>query len=496
MISLFFQDKIRPTMLIDSDSNHSVNKNSDESKDYHKFLRNFILPNMKVHFIAIGGSAMHNLAIALKRKGISVSGSDDEIFEPSKSRLESNGILPAEIGWNPDKINDDVDAIILGMHARKDNPELLKAQALGLKIYSYPEFIAEQAKDKTRIVIGGSHGKTTITSMILHVLNHLGVKADYLVGALLDGFDCMVQLSEANVIVIEGDEYLSSPIDLRPKFHHYSPHVALISGIAWDHVNVFPTFANYVDQFRIFTEKIEPGGTLVYYQFDEEMQKIIPTLRTDIRDISYECPNYEVRNGKTYLIHRGRYIPLEIFGEHNLQNLLGAKLVLNQVGIKDDEFYEAISLFKGAAKRMERIAENDQSVAFKDFAHSPSKLKATVSALKLQYPDRKLIACMELHTFSSLKKEFLPQYSNSMRDADEAFIYFSPEVVEHKKLDPISAEQVKDAFGTENVTVFTDSEEIVNRLRKMDWTDSNLLLMSSGNFHGLDLNAFAQELIH
>ncbi len=439
---------------------------------------------------------MHNLAIALKHKGIEVSGSDDEIFEPSRSRLEENGILPIEIGWRVDNISTELDAIILGMHARKDNPELIRAQELGLKIYSYPEFIYEQCQNKTRLVIGGSHGKTTITSMILHVLGQLGVKSDYLVGAMLEGFDCMVQLSDANIIVIEGDEYLSSPIDLRPKFHWYAPHVALISGIAWDHINVFPTFENYVEQFRIFTEKIEQNGTLVYYQFDPEMQKIIPTLRTDIRDISYECPNYEVRHGKTYLIHKGRYIPLEIFGEHNLQNMLGAKLVLNQIGIKDDEFYEAISTFKGAAKRLELIAENDSAVAYKDFAHSPSKLKATVTALKAQFPKRKLVACMELHTFSSLKKEFLPQYRNSMIAADEALVYYSPEVVAHKKLEPLSPEIVQQAFGTENVLVFTDSDKIMDALRQKSWTDVNLLLMSSGNFHGVDLNAFAQELIH
>ena len=438
---------------------------------------------------------MHNLAIALKRKGDQVTGSDDEIFEPSKSRLDQNGILPSEIGWDANRITPDLDAIILGMHARKDNPELKRAQEMGLKIYSYPEFIAEQCKDKTRLVIGGSHGKTTITSMILHVFAKLGVKADYLVGALLEGFDCMVQLSDANVIVIEGDEYLSSPIDLRPKFHWYAPHVALISGIAWDHINVFPTFANYVDQFKIFTEKIEQNGTLVYYSGDLELSKIIPTLRTDIRDVSYESPNYEVVDGKTYLIHRGRRVPLEIFGEHNLQNLLGAKLVVNQVGIKDEEFYQAISSFKGAAKRLELIAENDAAVAFKDFAHSPSKLKATVSALKSQYPNRKLVACMELHTFSSLKKEFLPQYKNSMAEADVAYVYFSPEVVAHKKLETITKEQVKAAFGSENVEVFTDSSIIMDLLRKEHWQDANLLLMSSGNFHGVDLNAFAKELI-
>lgn len=451
---------------------------------------------MKVHFIAIGGSAMHNLAIALKRKGVDISGSDDEIFEPSRSRLEENGILPEKIGWDPERIDADLDAIILGMHARKDNPELRRAQELGLKIYSYPEFIAEQCQDKTRLVIGGSHGKTTITSMILHVFDQLGIKTDYLVGALLEGFDCMVQLSDAEIVVIEGDEYLSSPLDLRPKFHWYAPHVALISGIAWDHINVFPTFENYVDQFQIFTEKIEPNGTLVYYSGDEHINGLLPKLREDIQTLPYTCPDFEVVDGKTTILHEGEKIPMRVFGEHNLQNILGAKMVLNQVGIKDKEFYQAISTFKGAAKRLELIAENESAVAFKDFAHSPSKLKATVAALKSQYPDRRLVACMELHTFSSLKKEFLPQYAGSMEAADEAFVYFSPDVVAHKKLEPISKEQVKAAFGTGNVRVFTDSDEILTELRNKSWKDANLLLMSSGNFHGVDLNAFAKELIH
>ena len=450
---------------------------------------------MKVHFIAIGGSAMHNLAIALKRKGLQVTGSDDEIFEPSRGRLDREGLLPESMGWDADRISVDIDAVILGMHARQDNPELLRAQEMGVKIYSYPEFIYEQSKDKTRIVIGGSHGKTTITSMILHVMKMLGVKTDYLVGALLEGFDCMVQLSDAKVIVIEGDEYLSSPIDRRPKFHWYAPHVALISGIAWDHINVFPTFDNYVEQFRIFTDKIEKGGTLVYYSGDPELQKIVQQLRPDIHEVSYECPNYTIENGQTFIINRGYKIPLHVFGEHNLQNILGAKLVLNAIGIKDDEFYDAIQYFKGAAKRLELIAATDHSAAYKDFAHSPSKLKATVLAVKSQYPGRELIACMELHTFSSLKKEFLPQYRGAMKSADKAYIYYNPKVVEHKKLDPITADMVREAFDTTNVRVFTNSEELQAVLSSTDWKDKNLLLMSSGNFDGIDLDTFATKLL-
>ena len=461
---------------------------------------------MKVHFIAIGGSAMHNLAMALSRKGYQVTGSDDEIFEPSKSRLAKEGILPKQIGWNPDFITEDLDAVILGMHAREDNPELVKAQKMGLKIYSYPEFVYSQTKDKKRLVIGGSHGKTTITSMMLHVMDKLGLETDYLVGALLEGFDCMVQLSDAPYIVIEGDEYLSSPIDRRPKFHWYAPHVGCISGIAWDHINVFPTFENYVGQFKIFTDKFEKDGTLVFYEGDESIIEVVNLLRPDIKALPYRTPDFEVRDGITYVIVEAGYndegqmtykeLELKIFGNHNLQNLMCAKLMLNEIGVRDDQFFEAISSFTGAAKRLEQIAENDSSVAFKDFAHSPSKLKATVAAVKQQYPDRKLIACMELHTFSSLKKEFLPHYKECMEDADEAIVYFSPDVVAHKKLEPITAEMVADAFGTKNVTVYTDSDEITAMLRAKDWQDKNLLLMSSGNFHGVDLDAFAKELIN
>ena len=451
---------------------------------------------MKVHFIAIGGSAMHNLAIALERKGVEISGSDDEIFEPSKSRLAENGILPNKIGWDVSLISAELDAIILGMHARKDNPELLRAQELGLKIYSYPEFIYEQTQDKKRIVVGGSHGKTTITSMLLHVMNFLGVKTDYLVGALLEGFDCMVQLSDAPYIVIEGDEYLSSPIDMRPKFHWYAPDVALISGIAWDHINVFPTFENYVEQFKIFTDKITRNGSLIYFEKDESIQEIVGQLRTDIKKVPYGLPSHEISDGKTFLDLGDSQVPLKVFGNHNLQNILGAKLVLNEIGISDQDFYCAIQSFKGAAKRLELIAENKTCLAYKDFAHSPSKLKATVAAVKEQFPTRKLVACMELHTFSSLKKEFLPQYDQCMAAADLAFVYFSPEVVAHKKLENITADLVRKSFGTSNVKVYTDSAELTNDLRQLTWENANLLLMSSGNFHGVDLNAFAQELIY
>lgn len=464
------------------------------------------IAGMNVHFIAIGGSAMHNLAIALNRKGYQVTGSDDEIFQPSKGRLEQEGILPTTMGWNADNIHKDLDAVILGMHARADNPELKKAQDLGLAIYSYPEFVFNQTKDKKRIVIGGSHGKTTITSMILHVMNQLNIETDYLVGAQLDGFDCMVQLSDAPIVVIEGDEYLSSPIDRRPKFHWYQPTIGCISGIAWDHINVFPTFENYVEQFKIYTDKFEQEGTLVFYEGDEQIISIVNQLRPDIKVKPYHTPDFEVREGVTHVACANGYneegqmtykeVALQIFGAHNLQNLMCAKLILEEIGVREDQFFEAIKSFSGAAKRLEKIAESEHAVAFKDFAHSPSKLKATVSAVKRQYPKRQLIACMELHTFSSLKKEFLPHYHECMLEADEAIVYFSPDVVAHKRLDPITKEEVREAFGTDNVKVYTDSTIITDYLEKVDWTEKNLLLMSSGNFHGVDLDAFAKKLIH
>ncbi|MCC7331212.1 MAG: peptidoglycan synthetase [Flavobacteriales bacterium] len=451
---------------------------------------------MRVHFIAIGGSAMHNLAIALHKKGYKISGSDDEIVEPSKSRIASYGLLPEKFGWDTNRITSDIDAIILGMHARKDNPELLKAQEIGLKIYSYPEYIYEQSKNKKRVVIGGSHGKTSITSMILHVLKFLKINFDYMVGAQLEGFDTMVKITDAPIIVLEGDEYLSSPIDLRPKFHLYHPHVALISGIAWDHINVFPTFDNYVEQFSIFIKLIEKDGVLIYCKSDIEVNKIaLVTPNSDIERIGYQTPENTIENGITSLLIHGNKIPLEVFGDHNLQNIEGARLVCNQLKIDDTQFYEAIQSFKGAAKRLELIAKSTNTAIYKDFAHSPSKLKATTEAVKKQYPKRKLIACMELHTFSSLNKNFLSEYKNSMENADEAFVYYNPHTIEHKKLSPITSDEVKNAFGTQNVKVYNNSNDLFDHLKSKNYNETVLLLMSSGNFDGINLNDFGKKLI-
>jgi UDP-N-acetylmuramate: L-alanyl-gamma-D-glutamyl-meso-diaminopimelate ligase len=448
---------------------------------------------MNIHLIAIGGSAMHNMAIAMHKKGYKVTGSDDEIFEPSKSRLANLGLLPAKEGWDVNNIHPGLDAIILGMHARADNPELLKAQELGLKIYSYPEYIYEQTKDKTRVVVGGSHGKTTITAMILHVLNYHKIDCDYMVGAQLAGFDTMVKLSkEAKIAVIEGDEYLSSPIDRRPKFHLYKPNVAILSGIAWDHINVFPTFDNYVEQFRIFAGLIEPQGSLVYCELDPEVKKVCEHARADIKKFPYGIPPHTINNGITTL---SSGTELQIFGDHNLMNMNGARIVCAQIGVNDEQFYKAIKSFTGAAKRLELVSRNPQTAVYKDFAHSPSKLKATTQAVKKQFPDRKLIACMELHTFSSLNEDFLKEYEGSMALADEAIVYFNPHTIAHKKLKPITEEQVKNAFGGKNINVCTDSKKLLDDLLSRDFKNKNLLMMSSGNFDGIDFKELGQKIV-
>ena len=447
---------------------------------------------MRVHFIAIGGSAMHNLAIALCQKGITVTGSDDEIFEPAKSRLEKYGLLPEEFGWHPERITKDLDAVVLGMHARIDNPELLKAQELGLKIYSYPEYLYEQSKDKLRIVVGGSHGKTTTTAMILHVLAHCGIEADYMVGAQLKGFEVMVRLSHtAKVMVIEGDEYLTSPIDRRPKFHLYKPNVAIITGIEWDHINVFPTFDIYRDQFAQFINLIESNGTLIYCDEDAEVHRVaVENKRTDIQKLPYVCPEHRVENGITYIGNTA----LQVFGHHNLLNLTAARLACRQVGVTDEQFDEAICSFEGASKRLELVKKSDICAVYKDFAHAPSKLRATIHAMCEQYPGRKLVACMELHTFSSLTQEFLQQYCGTMDEADVRCVYFSQHALQLKKLPPLDPEEVRKAFGG-NVEVFTDSTAMVAKVKAMEWKNSNLLMMSSGNFDGIDFNQLANEIL-
>lgn len=450
---------------------------------------------MTIHFIAIGGAAMHNLAIALHKKGDQITGSDDTIHEPSKSRLDRYHLLPKVFGWFPEKISKNLDAIILGMHAQKDNPELLKAQELGLPIYSYPEFLYEQSKNKTRVVIGGSHGKTTITSMILHVLNYHNKEVDYMVGAQLEGFETMVHLTEKNdFIILEGDEYLSSPIDLRPKFHLYKPNIALISGIAWDHINVFPTKEVYNEQFSIFITKIVSGGMLVYNEEDSILNEIVTNTEANIKKYPYQIPNHEIKNGTTLLETNFGNIPLEIFGHHNLQNLEGAKWICQLIGIQEEDFYEAITSFKGASKRLEKIAEKNGTIIFKDFAHSPSKVEATTKSVATQYKDRTILACLELHTYSSLNAEFLKEYKDTLKIATKAVVFYSPSVVEIKKLEKISVQQIKEAFNQEDLIVYTDAKAFSDFLLQENLKNTAVLLMSSGNYGGLDFNKLTEKI--
>ncbi|MFM9056960.1 MAG: UDP-N-acetylmuramate--L-alanine ligase [Bacteroidota bacterium] len=444
---------------------------------------------MRVHFIAIGGAAMHNLALALQQNGLSVTGSDDEINEPSRSRLKSAGLLPEHTGWFPERIDQSLDAVILGMHARADNPELLRAQELGIAVYSYPEFLYEQSRNKKRVVIGGSHGKTTITAMVLHVLNASGMHFDYMVGSQLKGFDTMVKLStDAPVIVLEGDEYLASPIDRRPKFHLYHADTAVISGIAWDHINVFPTFDTYLEQFRIFANGIPEQGCLLYCAEDQQVRTIAESAGPVKRKTAYGLPPYEIRNGITRLLTAFGEIPLQVFGKHNLMNLEAARYVCEDLGIDPEAFYASISTFAGAARRLEPVLRTAERAVFRDFAHSPSKVKATIEAVREQYAGWNLLACLELHTFSSLTPEFLNEYAGSMDLCDHALVYFNPATLQHKRLAPISIDQVRDAFARETIQVFNAPEPLRCELHNQQSPQTVLLMMSSGTFDGVRLD--------
>ncbi|MDG1775538.1 MAG: Mur ligase family protein [Flavobacteriaceae bacterium] len=450
---------------------------------------------MRIHFIAIGGSAMHNLALALHEAGHEISGSDDVIFEPSRSRLEVVGLLPLKMGWQPENIHSGIDVIILGMHAKPGNPELAKAQELGLKVSSYPEFLYEHSKHKTRVVIGGSHGKTTITSMILHVMHYHEKDIDFMVGAQLEGFDKMVHLTEENdFMLLEGDEYLSSPIDPQSKFLHYKPHIALLSGIAWDHINVFPTFESYCAPFESFIDSIVAGGSLSYNQEDALLHEMVEKATNTIRKIAYTTPEATIDNGLTYLETEEGPLPLEIFGKHNLNNLAGAKWVCQHMGIDALDFYEAISSFKGASKRLELIAKNNKTAIYKDFAHAPSKVKATTAAVKEQYPDRKLVVVLELHTYSSLNVSFLKEYKNALAKADVGMVFYEPAVLAIKDRDPISAEVIKEAFGSNTLQIETTTDGLAVFLRDLPLEETVLLFMSSGNYGGTDFKALAQRV--
>lgn len=451
---------------------------------------------MRVHFIAIGGSVMHNLALALHHKGIIVTGSDDEFFEPSKSRLAACGLLPTETGWHPERITSNLDAVILGMHATNDNPELQQARKLGIKVYSFPEYLFEQTKDKKRIVVGGSHGKTTTTSMIMHVLHKLNKKFDYMVGAQIEGFDTMVGLStDAPIAIFEGDEYLSSTLDPTSKFLRYKPDVAILTGIAWDHINVFPTWESYVDTFQKFANSIMPNGKFIYFGGDKELKKIALSVRNDVETIAYDGLSFHTQNDKTIVVHNGKEYNVNVFGKHNMQDMNAAMLACQQIGVSEEEFLTAIQTFGGAAKRLQLLKKSGNNIAFLDFAHSPSKLKATTEAVHERFPDKRLVACMELHTFSSLTKAFLPQYAHTMDAANKAYVYFNPEVISHKRLDPITTDEVTKAFEHNNLKVFTNSAKLIEQLKTEKLENTVLLIMTSGNFDGVDIKQLAEKLI-
>ncbi|MBP6978786.1 MAG: peptidoglycan synthetase [Lentimicrobiaceae bacterium] len=451
---------------------------------------------MRYHFIAIGGNVMHNLAIALHRKGDIVTGSDDELFEPSKSRLASFGLLPEREGWSADRIHPGLDAVILGMHARADNPELVRAKELNLTIYSFPEFLYAHARNKIRVVIGGSHGKTTITAMVLHVLYSCGIPCDYMIGAPVHGCEDTVHLTnDSHLMVFEGDEYLTSALDKRPKFHVYRPDLALISGIAWDHINVFPVFEDYLEQFRIFAGLVPPGGILVYNMEDEHVRAVSQSVQKGVNKVPYQMPVYRIREGVTFLVQDTVEVPLKVFGRHNLINLEGARMLCKQLGVDDGQFDRAIGTFNGAAKRLELLASDAHTSVYIDFAHAPSKLMATVEAVKEQFPERRLVACIELHTYSSLNGNFLSHYADTMVMADLPMVYYNPHAIQLKRLPEIHPEQVRTAFNHPDLKVYTDSENMMNDLIKMDWFNTNLLMMSSGDFGGMDMAALAKKIV-
>jgi len=450
---------------------------------------------MRIHFTSIGGSVMHQLAIALKRKGYQITGSDDEIFEPARGNLDSEGILPKEPGWQPDLVDSKLDAVILGMHARADNPELLKARELGIPIYSFPEYIYQESRGKTRVIVGGSHGKTTTTSMIMHVLRSANIDFDYLVGARLHGFDQSVKITGAPVIVCEGDEYPASAIEKRPKFHFLFPHIAVITGIAWDHINVFPTFDNYLEQFRIFIEKIEKGGHLIYNDTDATLKELVEAQnRSDIHYHPYRVPAHEIKNGETKVTIEDKEVSLKVFGDHNLLNMQAAWLVCKQLGVSAADFTKAISSFTGASKRLELLAKNEQTLFYRDFAHAPSKVKATIEALKQQFPDKTLIAVLELHTYSSLNEAFMKEYEGVMEKADWAAVFYSRHALEIKRMPDLSKESVAKGFDKKGLAVINERKELEDWLNSNDYKNAVVVFMSSGNYDGLDTELFAKQI--
>jgi UDP-N-acetylmuramate: L-alanyl-gamma-D-glutamyl-meso-diaminopimelate ligase len=451
---------------------------------------------MKIHFIAIGGAVMHNFAIAMQQKGHQVTGSDEEIYEPSLSRLAAQGLLPDKKGWDPDRIDIEIDMVILGMQARKNNPELIKAQEYGIPIYSFPEYLYEQSINKKRIVIGGSHGKTTITSMVMHALRDSHVKFDYMVGSQIEGFDPMVKLTDdAPYIILEGDEYLTSPLDPRPKFHLYCPHITLLSGIAWDHMNAFRTFEAYKKQFRIFLDYATGGGKVFYYEGDKVLCDLVDSSHWSLLKIPYKEHPHTVDAGRFVLETKYGEVPLMLFGRHNMQNIQGALLICRELGLKDHQFYDSIQTFKGAERRQQLLARGNDLSVYLDYAHAPSKVHATVNAFRETYSAQTLVTCLELCTESSLNREFLPQYKSTMNEADQAMVFYDPIVVRNKHLPPLNHEDIKDSFGRDDLAVFTDAHQMEQTLK--EYADQNcvILIMSSGNFSGIDIHQLAEELV-
>lgn len=448
-----------------------------------------------VHLIAIGGSVMHNLALALHNQGFTVSGSDDQIFEPARSRLYNYGICPENEGWFPEKINNKLSFVILGMHARKDNPELIRAQELNIPIFSFPEFIGKAYRQHFRVVIAGSHGKTTTTSMLMHVLKRTGQSFDYLVGALLDGFREMVSLGGAKYAVIEGDEYLSSCLDLRPKFLHYKPQIAVITGIAWDHYNVFPKYEDYIDAFRQFIRSMEPGATLIYYEGDQDLRNLVTESAAHLNKIPYAEAPSRISPERTFIISEWGCYGLEIFGRHNLQNLQAVREVCHLLAVDDRSVCEALTTFKGAAKRLELICERPNLKVFQDFAHAPSKVRATLQAVRETFPGKRILCYLELHTYSSLNPDFIGQYKGSLASCERAVIYYDLQAVQIKKMSVMEPEQLQKAFGRSDIKVFQDVQSLELDMQSSTGDFELILFLGSGNWGGLELRKIYNESI-
>lgn len=447
---------------------------------------------------------MHSLAIALHHAGYLVTGSDDHIHNPARERLDALGLCPEKEGWNANLVHSGLDGVILGMHASEDNPELKKAQELGIKIYSFPEFIYEHSQDKQRIVVAGSYGKTTITAMIMHVLQKAGKRFDFMVGSQVPGFDNPVRLSEdAPVIVMEGDEYLASRLDPRPKFLLYHPHIILLSGISWDHINVFPTEVSYNLQFGKLIDSLPKAGYLIYNDTDKTVREMVHPIKDNesLYISPYSMPSYKITKEGKYSLTLGNTSlagltsiggekeTMEVIGKHNMLNIAGAWKVCERLGIELKDFLKHMSSFRGAKSRLEMIFSNPKRKIYKDFAHAPAKVKATVEAVRELYPKQHLIVCFELHTFSSLNKEFIKLYAGTLKGADKKIVFMNPETEAAKKANPFSKAEIQTAFGDKNLFYVRDKKELALLLKHLNTGNDVFLMMTSGNFGGLALDS-------